>query len=83
LGYFLPCPTIDDNLVPGMVKDLLLGLVCLYQISSFFNQGTRSGLEADHILDIWPVGRLPDDSRLHEFVILDKLLLHYRKKSCY
>jgi hypothetical protein len=59
----------------------LLRLVYLYQIGSSLNQGTRSGLEADYILDIWPVGRLPDDSRFHELVVLDKLFLYYRRES--
>jgi hypothetical protein len=65
-----------------VVKDLLLRPVCLYQIGSSFNQGSRSGLEADHILDVWPVGRLPDDSGLDKLVVLDKLLLHHRRESC-
>jgi hypothetical protein len=66
-----------------MVKDLLLGPVYLYQISNSLNQDTRSSLEADYILDIWSVGRLPDNSRLHELIVLDKLLLYYKKENCY
>jgi hypothetical protein len=47
-----------------MVKDLLPGLVYSNQVSSLLNQGARSGLSADHILDIRPIRRLPDDPRL-------------------
>ena len=47
-----------------MVKDLLPGLVYSNQVSSLLNQGARSGLSADYILDIRLVHQLPDDLRL-------------------
>ena len=64
-----------------MVKDLLPGLVYSNQVSSLLNQGARSGLSADYILDIRPICRLPDDPRLDQLIILDKLLLYNRGES--
>jgi len=44
LGYFLPGPAVDDDLVSGMVKDFLLWLICPNQVSSPLNERPRPGL---------------------------------------
>jgi hypothetical protein len=44
LGYFLLSLTINNNFVPGMVKNLLLRPVCLNQISSPLNEHASPGL---------------------------------------
>jgi hypothetical protein len=64
-----------------MVKNLLPGLVYSNQVSSLLNQDTRSSLSADYILDIRPIRRLPDNPRLDQLVILNKLLLYNRREG--
>jgi hypothetical protein len=53
----------------------------LNQVSSLFNQGTRSGFPADYILDIRPIRRFLDNPRLDELVMLNKLLLYNRRED--
>jgi hypothetical protein len=55
--------------------------VCQHKVGRPLAQGAGSCFSANYVLDIRPVGRLPDDPRPDEFVVLDEFLLHYRRQG--
>jgi hypothetical protein len=76
-----PSLAVDDDLVPVMVEDFPPRPVCLYKVGRPLTQSARPCFSADYVLDVWPVGRFPDDPRPYQFVTLDELLLHHRREG--
>src|SRR6202034_4695799 len=57
--------------------------MCPDQVSGLLNQSARASFQADQVLNIWPIGRFPDDPRPDQCIMLNKLLLHdWRKGTC-
>ena len=64
-----------------MVEDFSPRPVCPRKVGRPLTQGARPCFSADHVLDIRPVSRLPDNPRLDEFVVLDEFLLHHGREG--